>query len=88
MTDRVTVWGVGGYGDRGGGLLLTPEGAPALESGLSMKMAAAGTRGGPHRLYGAGGQVNAEVSYGCPWATASSGRPRITVAERAGRRSR
>ena len=42
-TDRVTVWGVGGYG--GGGLLLTPQGGPGLESGLSMKMAAAGTRG-------------------------------------------
>ena len=42
-TDRITVWGVGGYG--GGGLLLTPEGGPALESGLSMAMAAAGTRG-------------------------------------------
>ena len=42
-TDRITVWGVGGYG--GGGLLLTPEGGPGLESGLSMKMAAAGTRG-------------------------------------------
>ncbi len=43
VTDRITVWGVGGYG--GGGLLLTPQGGPALESGLSMKMAAAGTRG-------------------------------------------
>ena len=42
-TDRVTVWGVAGYGT--GGLQLTPEGAPALESGLSMAMAAAGTRG-------------------------------------------
>ena len=42
-TDRVTVWGVAGYGR--GGLLLTPEGGPALESGLSMAMAAAGTRG-------------------------------------------
>ena len=42
-TDRITVWGVGGYG--GGGLLLTPQGGPGLESGLSMKMAAAGTRG-------------------------------------------
>ena len=42
-TERITVWGVGGYG--GGGLLLTPQGGPALESGLSMKMAAAGTRG-------------------------------------------
>ena len=42
-TDRITVWGVGGLG--GGGLLLTPQGGPALESGLSMKMAAAGTRG-------------------------------------------
>ena len=42
-TDRVTVWGVAGYGS--GGLLLTPQGGPALESGLSMAMAAAGTRG-------------------------------------------
>ena len=42
-TDRITVWGVAGYG--AGGLLLTPEGGPALESGLSMAMAAAGTRG-------------------------------------------
>ena len=43
LTERVTVWGVTGYG--AGGLLLTPDGGPALESGLSMKMAAAGTRG-------------------------------------------
>ena len=42
-SDRVTVWGVAGYG--AGGMLLTPEGGSALESGLSMKMAAAGTRG-------------------------------------------
>ena len=42
-TDRITVWGVAGYG--AGGLLLTPDGGPALESGLSTAMAAAGTRG-------------------------------------------
>ena len=42
-TDRITVWGVAGYGS--GGLLLTPEGGPALESDLAMAMAAAGTRG-------------------------------------------
>ena len=42
-TDRVTVWGVAGYG--AGGLSLTPDGGPALRSGLSMAMAAAGTRG-------------------------------------------
>ena len=42
-TDRVTVWGVAGYGT--GGMLLTPGNGPALESGLSMAMAAAGTRG-------------------------------------------
>ena len=42
-TDRVTVWGVAGYGR--GGLLLTPDSGTALESGLSMAMAAAGTRG-------------------------------------------
>lgn len=42
-TDRVTVWGVAGYG--AGAMLLTPDGGPALEAGLSMAMAAAGTRG-------------------------------------------
>ena len=42
-TDRITVWGVVGYG--AGGLSLTPVGGPALTSGLSMAMAAAGTRG-------------------------------------------
>ena len=42
-TERVTVWGVTGYGS--GGMMLTPRGGPALESGLSMAMAAAGTRG-------------------------------------------
>ena len=43
VTDRVSVWGVTGYG--AGGLWLTPDGGPALRSGLSMAMAAAGTRG-------------------------------------------
>ena len=50
-TDRITVWGVAGYG--AGGLRLTPQGGPALESGLSMAMAAAGTRG--ELLAGGGG---------------------------------
>ena len=49
-TDRVTVWGVTGYGK--GALRLTPEGASALESCLSMAMVAAGTRG---ELLGDGG---------------------------------
>ena len=39
----ISAWGVAGYG--AGGLLLTPEGGPALESALSMAMAAAGARG-------------------------------------------
>ena len=43
VSQRVSVWGVTGYG--AGGLLLTPAGGSALESALSMKMAAAGTRG-------------------------------------------
>ena len=43
VTERVTVWGVASYGT--GGLLLTPDSGTALESGLSMAMAAAGTRG-------------------------------------------
>ena len=42
-TERVTVWGVAGYG--AGGLLLTPAAGAALGSPLSMAMAAGGTRG-------------------------------------------
>ena len=42
-TDRVTVWGVAGYGV--GEVMLAPGGEPGLESGLSMAMAAGGTRG-------------------------------------------
>ena len=41
-TDRVTVWGVAGYG--AGTVMLAPGGVPALQSGLSMAMAAGGTR--------------------------------------------
>ena len=43
LSDRVSVWGVTGYGK--GALTLTPGEAAALTSGLSMAMAAAGTRG-------------------------------------------
>ena len=43
VNDRVSVWGVTGYG--AGAMRLTPERATALESGLSMALAAAGTRG-------------------------------------------
>ena len=43
VNDRVSVWGVTGYG--GGGMSLTPNGASALETGVSMAMSAVGTRG-------------------------------------------
>ncbi len=43
VSDRVSVWGVTGYGR--GGMLLSPAGGTALETGLSMAMVAAGTRG-------------------------------------------
>ncbi len=43
LSDRVSVWGVTGYGK--GALTLTPGAGAALTSGLSMAMAAAGTRG-------------------------------------------
>ena len=43
MTERVTVWGVTGYGK--GSLKVTPEKGAALKTGLSMAMAAAGLRG-------------------------------------------
>ena len=43
VNDRVSVWGVTGYGT--GALSLTPDGQTALETGMSMAMTAAGTRG-------------------------------------------
>ncbi len=43
VNDRVSVWGVTGYGT--GALSLTPDGATALETGMSMAMTAAGTPG-------------------------------------------
>ena len=43
VNDRVSVWGVTGYGT--GALSLTPDGATALETGMSMAMTAVGTRG-------------------------------------------
>ena len=43
VNDRVSVWGVTGYGS--GALSLTPDGAGALETGVSMAMSAVGTRG-------------------------------------------
>jgi len=43
VNDRVSVWGVTGYGT--GALSLTPDGASALETGVSMAMSALGTRG-------------------------------------------
>ena len=43
VNDRVSVWGVTGYGK--GALSLTPEGASALETGMAMAMTAVGTRG-------------------------------------------
>ena len=42
-TDRISVWGVSGYGK--GALTLTPGEGAALRSGLSMAMAAGGLRG-------------------------------------------
>ena len=50
VSDRISVWGVTGYGR--GALSLEPEGGAALKSDLSMAMAAAGTRG---EIIGAGG---------------------------------
>ena len=50
LTDRMTVWAVGGYGV--GGMLLSQEDASQLSAGLSMSLAAVGTRG---ELIGRGG---------------------------------
>ena len=64
-TDRITLWGVTGYGL--GSLSLAPTigsapttMGPALKSGLSMAMAAAGTRG---ELIGAGGRSGFRLAF-------------------------
>ena len=44
VNDRVSVWGVTGYGT--GALILTPGNAMAVETDMSMAMTAVGTRGG------------------------------------------
>ena len=43
VNDRVSVWGVTGYGT--GALSLAPDGRSAMETGVSMAMSAVGTRG-------------------------------------------
>ena len=69
-TERVTVWGVAGYG--AGAMLLTPDGGPALETGLSMAMAAAGTRG--ELVAGAAGGFELAFKADALWVgTASDG---------------
>ncbi len=68
-TDRITVWGVAGYGS--GGMLLKPEGAPALHAGLSMAMAAAGTRG--ELLAGGPGDFELAFKTDVLWVGTSTG---------------
>lgn len=58
VSERFSVWGVTGYGT--GRLRLTPEEATALESGLSMAMAATGTRG---ELMGSGTTGGFELAF-------------------------
>ena len=61
VNDRVSVWGVTGYG--AGAMRLTPDRAMALESGLSMAMAAAGTRG---ELVGSRASGGFALAFGSP----------------------
>ena len=58
---RVSAWAVTGYGS--GGLMLTPDGVGALESGLSMAMAAAGARGALAGVAGASGGTGFGLSF-------------------------
>ena len=58
VTERLSVWGVAGYGS--GALALTPAGGSALESELGMAMAALGARG---ELFGAGGAAGYGLAF-------------------------
>ena len=94
LSDRVSVWGVTGYGK--GALTLTPGEGAALTSGLSMAMAAAGTRGAlvaggasgfelafkADALWGGvadSTRLEAEVGYGLPVGSLFVGTPRVGV---------
>ena len=78
LSDRVSVWGVTGYGK--GALTLTPGAGTALESGLSMAMAAGGLRG--ELADSDGGRIRAGVQGGC-----AVGRHRDRRRGRTGRKS-
>ena len=74
VSDRITLWGVTGYGK--GALTLTPGAGTALRSGLSMAMTAGGMRGElADSVVGGfgGGRIRAGVQGGraCGWARAS-----------------
>ena len=58
---RVSAWAVTGYGS--GGLMLTPDGVGALESGLSMAMAAVGARGALAGVAAASGGTGFGLSF-------------------------
>ena len=45
VNERLSVWGVAGYGEGTLTLTLTPDGQTAIETGMDLKMGAAGVRG-------------------------------------------
>ena len=68
LTERLTVWGVTGYG--AGGMRLTTGSEAPLEAGLTMSMTAAGTRG--ELIGGGAGDVGLAFKADALWVGTSS----------------
>ena len=79
LTERVSVWGVGGYGR--GALTLTREGEAPLETDIDMSMAAAGMRGDVLDAGETGGFGLALESDALFVRTSSEGVPGLAAAE-------
>ena len=79
LTERVSVWGVGGYGR--GALTLTREGEAPIETDIDMSMAAAGMRGDVLAAGETGGFGLALESDALFVRTSSEGVPGLAAAE-------
>ena len=79
VNERLSVWGVAGYGE--GTLTLTPDDQAAIETGMDLKMGAAGVRGVAVEAPAEGGVEVAITSDAMAVRTASEKTARLTGAE-------
>ena len=79
LSERVSVWGVAGYGE--GTLTLTPEGQSAIRTGLDLMMGAVGVRGVVMQAPAVGGLGLAVKSDAMGVRTGSASAPGLSSAE-------